>query len=154
MSSKLLGLLRSSKKPVPKRFGKPVPKRSSNENGRIQLSEIEKEEARADFAAMDTDLSGDVTRDELAVFMRRKDPSVTEEQIRRRFEYLDVGGNGRLSAENFSRAHLHSLLTPPPAVDLHLYYAEATVKKLQSTSWAELRMVITPNVIALGPAEG
>jgi hypothetical protein len=155
MSSKLLRLLRSSGK-LSKRSGKPVPKRSiwNNKNGGIELSEIEQEEARAEFAAMDTDQSGNVTLDELRAFMRRKDPSVTEEQIRRRFEYLDVHGNGGLSAEEFAQARMHALRKPPPPVDLHGWHAEAVVKKLQSTSWAELRMVITQDVIALGPAGG
>ena len=111
-----------------------------------------REEARAIFAAIDTDKSGEITIDELRAYMRREDPSVTEEQGQRRYVYLNADGQGTLTAEDFAERHVCD--RKPPAVELHLYYAETVVKKLQSTSWAELRMVITPDVIALGPAEG
>jgi hypothetical protein len=46
------------------------------------------EEARAIFAAIDTEKSGEITIDELRAYMRREDPSVTEEQVQRRYVYL------------------------------------------------------------------
>jgi hypothetical protein len=84
--------------------------------------------------------------------MRREDPSVTEEQVQRRYVYLNADGQGTLTAEDFAERHVCD--KKPPAVELHGYYAFAVVQKLQSTSWKELRMIITPDVLGLGPAEG
>ena len=116
------------------------------------LDSLSAEEARAIFAAIDTDKSGEITIDELRAYMRREDPSVTEEQVQRRYVYLNADGQGTLTAEDFAERHVCD--KKPPAVELHGYYAEAVVQKLQSTSWKELRMVITPDVLALGPAVG
>ncbi len=102
------------------------------------------------FSAIDTDNSGEVTIDELRAFMQREDPSVTEEQVRSRFDFLNADGQGCVSAEEFGQRQ--ALDKQPPAVDLSGWYAEAVVAKLQSTSWEELRMVITPDVLGLGPA--
>ena len=71
---------------------------------------------------MDTDKSGEVTVDEVCTFMRRKDPSVTEEEILCRFDFLNKDGSGGVSAEEFE--HRLVLLKPPPAVELHGWYEE------------------------------
>ena len=44
------------------------------------------EEARAMLSAIDIDNSGEVTIDELHVFMQREDTLVTEEQLRSRWK--------------------------------------------------------------------
>jgi hypothetical protein len=111
-----------------------------------------RKEARAIFSAIDTDKSGDITIDELRAYMRREDPLVTEEQVQSSFEYLNADGYGNVEFEEF--AQRHALDKSPPPVELHSWYAEVVVRKLQSTSWKELRMVITPDVLALGPAVG
>ena len=116
------------------------------------LDSLSAEEARTIFAAIDTDKSGEITIDELREYMRREDPSVTEEQVQRRYVYLNADGQGTLTAEDFAERHVCD--KKPPAVELHGYYAFAVVQKLQSTSWKELRMIITPDVLGLGPAEG
>ena len=108
------------------------------------------EEARAMFAAIDTDKSGEVTIDELRAFMQREDPSVTEEQVWCRFDFLNADGQGYVSTEEFGQRQ--TLDKQSPAVDLNGWYAGVVVTKLQSTSWEELRMVITPDVLVFGPA--
>ena len=55
-----------------------------------------------------------------------------------------------MSAEEFGQRQ--TLDKQPPAVDLNGWYAGVVVTKLQSTSWEELRMVITSDVLVFGPA--
>jgi hypothetical protein len=104
------------------------------------------------FADIDTDNSGEVTIDELRAYMQREDPSITEVQVQRWFDAMNADGNGCLKIDEFEKRH--TLDKQPPPVELHPWYAEMVVKKLQSTSWEEVRMVITPDVIALGPVAG
>ena len=83
---------------------------------------------------------------ELSQCSEQEKPTFTEAKVHTRLHCLK--SDGTLSEER------HTLDKLPPAVDLKGWYAETVVKKLQSTSWEELRMVITPAVIALGPAAG
>ena len=140
------------------------------------------EDARRVFAGIDADNSGDITYHEMKSFMRRENPFITDEEVQKHYDRMDVNRDGRVSKKEFQQPVL-----PQPPVDLKGWHMKAIVKKLQSTSWEDVLMVgfavtdyltlrmygwsllacldivdsvfvrwqvITPDVLAFGPIEG
>jgi hypothetical protein len=94
------------------------------------------EAARRAFAEIDADNSGDITYHEMQSFMRRENPSITDEEVQQHYNRLDVNRDGRVSKKEFQQPVL-----PQPPVDLMGWHMKAIVKKLQSTSWEDVLMV-------------
>jgi hypothetical protein len=85
-----------------------------------------------------------------ALASRRKDQSITDDEVPNRVIHLNGNGNrGTTEASGFALPKQQQ--PSQPQVNWDGGHVEMIVRKLQSTSWEEQRMVLTQDVLALGP---
>ena len=83
----------------------------------------------AEFAAMDTDKSGDITIDELRAAMKRDNPFVMEHEVRRKFLEMDLDGDGVISRREYGVAQEFSYVDTDSSGTISLDELRAAMKR-------------------------
>ena len=83
----------------------------------------------AEFAAMDTNKSGDITIDELRAAMKRDNPFVMEHEVRRKFLEMDLDGDGVISRREYGVAQEFSYVDTDSSGTISLDELRAAMKR-------------------------